>query len=210
MSLRDDWVTAQNASDVRDSSIASRYPARFIKYVDATLDSEGGFNNGHGDPGGVTMWGISSRSYPHLKTKIKNRTLSRDEAVAIYYNDFYAATPHIEHVEESIGFFIFDSRVQGAMPEIRQIRDFLSDEGVSIAEKGLITVGLMLALTKIPKYAIKRFYTFAESGAPYRALTQAKRNVMKTGQGNVMDIARGLEKRIMDRIRASRKFLYDQ
>lgn len=37
------------------------------------------------DPGGLTKWGISQRSYPHLDI----RNLSRDDAIAIYRSDFW-------------------------------------------------------------------------------------------------------------------------
>lgn len=37
------------------------------------------------DPGGLTKWGISQRSYPHLGI----RNLTRDEAISIYRKDFW-------------------------------------------------------------------------------------------------------------------------
>ena len=61
---------------------------RFVAAVEELMQSEGPrgeiANDPH-DPGGLTRWGISSRSYP----KVNVRNLSRDDACAIYYRDFW-------------------------------------------------------------------------------------------------------------------------
>ena len=50
------------------------------------LAAEGGLVNDPKDPGGVTKFGISQRSYPALDI----RALSLDEAKAIYQRDYWA------------------------------------------------------------------------------------------------------------------------
>lgn len=59
---------------------------RFLKFVDNVLITEGGYVDDPRDPGGETKFGISKRRYPALD--IKN--LTRDEAVNLYYTDFWA------------------------------------------------------------------------------------------------------------------------
>ena len=67
-------------------SAAPSYPEDFQKAVDDLIDNwEGGYVFDPNDPGGMTKYGICARSYPTLD--IKN--LSRDQAVAIYYRDFW-------------------------------------------------------------------------------------------------------------------------
>lgn len=57
----------------------------FKKAVSVLLSFEGGYVNDPDDLGGETKYGISKRSYPNLD--IKN--LKIDEAIAIYYTDFW-------------------------------------------------------------------------------------------------------------------------
>lgn len=57
----------------------------FQTAIERVLGHEGGYTEGKGDPGGETNWGISKRSYPKLNIK----TLTRQEAIAIYERDFW-------------------------------------------------------------------------------------------------------------------------
>jgi lysozyme family protein len=71
--------------------------SNFIKYMDRLLSAEGNFTDDRNDPGnwtggriGVgalngTKFGISAASYPNITIK----TLTRDEALAIYNRDFW-------------------------------------------------------------------------------------------------------------------------
>ncbi len=62
------------------------YPEEFAKAANDLLDNwEGGYVDDPADPGGETNFGISKRSYPDLDIK----ALTRDEAIAIYYRDFW-------------------------------------------------------------------------------------------------------------------------
>jgi len=58
---------------------------KFLRVVGEVLENEGGYRNDPDDPGGETNFGISRRSYPDLD--IQN--LSRDEAIGIYYRDWW-------------------------------------------------------------------------------------------------------------------------
>ena len=57
----------------------------FPECVSHVLAAEGGLVNDPKDPGGVTKFGISQRSYPALDI----RALSLDEAKAIYQRDYW-------------------------------------------------------------------------------------------------------------------------
>ncbi|MFZ0945686.1 MAG: glycosyl hydrolase 108 family protein [Syntrophobacteraceae bacterium] len=62
------------------------YPDDFLKAVDDLIDNrEGGYVFDPDDPGGMTKYGISARSYPTVDIK----GLTRDDASAIYYRDFW-------------------------------------------------------------------------------------------------------------------------
>lgn len=53
--------------------------------IERVLGHEGGLVDNPNDPGGLTQWGISQRSYPLVDI----RNLTREGAVAIYRRDFW-------------------------------------------------------------------------------------------------------------------------
>ena len=57
----------------------------FDKAINRLLGNEGGLSDNPHDPGGVTNWGISQRSYPHLDI----RALTKEQAMALYKRDFW-------------------------------------------------------------------------------------------------------------------------
>lgn len=59
----------------------------FDTIIDRVLKNEGGYVNNPKDPGGETNFGIAKRSYPSVNIK----SLTRDDAVAIYRRDFWNA-----------------------------------------------------------------------------------------------------------------------
>lgn len=70
----------QQAEPLTDAFLAS------VGFVLAK-EIEGGYVNDPRDPGGETNFGISKRSYPGVNIK----TLTREEAEAIYHRDFWKA-----------------------------------------------------------------------------------------------------------------------
>ncbi len=67
-------------------SAAPKYPEDFTKAVEDLINNwEGGYVIDPSDPGGMTKFGISKRAYP----KLDIASLTRDEAVAIYYRDYW-------------------------------------------------------------------------------------------------------------------------
>jgi len=68
------------------------YPDDFKKACDDLIDNwEGGYVFDPDDPGGMTKYGICARSYPSVD--IKN--LTQDQAVAIYYRDYWSKVAKI-------------------------------------------------------------------------------------------------------------------
>ena len=104
------------------------YSDKFIKAVNHLLTEEGGHCDTPGDHGGETNFGITKASYPDLDIK----ALPRDEAIAIYFRDFwtpnnYEQIPDDEiaelraHVAREIGSFARpeDVRFAAGLPKTR-------------------------------------------------------------------------------------------
>lgn len=60
----------------------------FDKAIDFVLRWEGGLADHEADPGGLTNFGISQRSYPDLDI----RNLTREQAIEIYRRDYWQAS----------------------------------------------------------------------------------------------------------------------
>ncbi len=74
--------------------------------INRLLAHEGGYIWHKSDPGGETNWGISKRAYP----KINIKTLTRDQAAAIYRRDYWNAVKGDE-LPPAVAFQAFDSAV---------------------------------------------------------------------------------------------------
>ncbi len=57
----------------------------FSRCIDPILAEEGGLSNHPADPGGLTQYGISQRSYPTLDIA----ALTLDDAQALYRRDYW-------------------------------------------------------------------------------------------------------------------------
>lgn len=116
--------------------------SRFLIAINRVLGHEGGYVNNPSDPGGETNWGISKRSYPNVD--IKN--LSRDEAIAIYYKDFWVPI-HAEETTQGVDYQLLDSAVNsGILQTIRFMQRALNvaDDGYW----GIVTIEAMRDITK--------------------------------------------------------------
>jgi lysozyme family protein len=83
----------------------------FRGYIDRILSHEGGYVNHPNDPGGETKFGISKRSYP--KYDIKN--LTREQAIGIYYRDFWLPVVNICVEDAGLAFQVLDAAVNHGM-----------------------------------------------------------------------------------------------
>jgi lysozyme family protein len=73
------------------------YPAAFISAVGRVLQDEGGYVDDPLDPGGETKFGISKREYPDLDI----RNLTREQAIAIYWHDYWRAY-HLDEMRPEV------------------------------------------------------------------------------------------------------------
>lgn len=79
----------------------------FDEAFQKTLGYEGGLSNDKYDPGGLTKYGISQKSYPNLD--IKNLTL--DQAKAIYKANYWDACKCGEIKDKMVAMQIFDMAI---------------------------------------------------------------------------------------------------
>lgn len=114
---------------------------RFFQAVEVVLAHEGGYVNDPRDPGGETKYGISKRSYPHLD--IAN--LTREDAIAIYYRDWWQRYGYGRLQDEAIATKLLDMAVNmGPATAHRLLQEVLVFLGYDIAVDGIIgpqTVG---------------------------------------------------------------------
>jgi len=108
---------------------------RFLRAVEFVLAHEGGYVNDPADPGGETKWGISRRSYPELD--IAN--LTREDAIAIYYRDFYVKYGYDRLRDEAVATKVFDMAVNmGPATAHRLLQEALVFLGYDIAVDGIL------------------------------------------------------------------------
>jgi len=108
---------------------------RFLRAVEVVLKHEGGYVNDPRDPGGETKYGISKRSYPSLD--IAN--LTREDAIAIYYRDFYVKYGYDRLRDEAVATKVFDMAVNmGPATAHRLLQEALVFLGYDIAVDGIL------------------------------------------------------------------------
>jgi len=80
---------------------------KFLRAVSVVLKHEWGYVNDPKDPGGETKYGISKRSYPNLKIK----ALTKQQAIEIYYRDWWFPNRYEEIEHEPLAVKVFDRAV---------------------------------------------------------------------------------------------------
>jgi lysozyme family protein len=80
--------------------------ANFQRAIPILLEEEGGLVDDPHDPGGLTKYGISQRSYPHVDI----RALTPEAAAAIYARDFWPACG-ADQLAWPLCLFVFDHHV---------------------------------------------------------------------------------------------------
>ncbi len=115
---------------------------KFLTAINRVLGHEGGYVNDPADPGGETKWGISKRSYPNVSIS----ELTRNQAIAIYYRDFWLKA-HCEELSEGAGYQLMDSAVNsGISQSIRFVQ-----RAVGVGDDGVFGPVTLEALRKISK-----------------------------------------------------------
>ncbi|TDB43269.1 glycoside hydrolase family 108 protein [Photorhabdus luminescens] len=105
-----------------------RYSVSFIHAIHYLLSVEGGYVNNPHDTGGQTKFGISQRSYPHLKIA----ALTEDDATTLYYRDFWLKAG-CDKLPAGLSLAVFDAAVQhGIKPAVQQLQQVVGvqDDGV--------------------------------------------------------------------------------
>lgn len=110
--------------------------ADFRPAVEKILAYEGGYVNDPADYGGETNFGISKRQYPNLD--IKN--LTREEAVGIYYRDYWCRFLGDKLASQAVAEELLDSAVNMGWSRASM---FLQEALNLLAESGLLTDGLV-------------------------------------------------------------------
>ena len=83
------------------------YTDLFSRCIEVILLNEGGYVNDPDDPGGETNFGITKRDYPDLDIK----RLTRNEAIQIYFQDYWSKMNLLGIIDESVVLEVFDMGV---------------------------------------------------------------------------------------------------
>ena len=118
---------------------------RFLQAVEVVLAHEGGYVNDPRDPGGETKYGISKRSYPELDIA----RLTCEDAIAIYYRDWWQRYGYGRLQDEAVATKIFDMAVNmGPVTAHRLLQEALVFLGYDIAVDGIIGPQTIAAANK--------------------------------------------------------------
>ncbi len=109
----------------------------FDRAVAFVLRIEGVWSDDPADDGGPTKWGIASRAHPAINLS----TLTRDQAIAIYRREYWAAC-RCDEVAPALAVALFDCAVnQGPRTAVTLLQRALGvrDDG----DFGLLTLGAL-------------------------------------------------------------------
>lgn len=144
------------------------YPARFIRAVERVLTEEGGYVRNPSDPGGETRYGISRREYPRLDL----RSLTREQAIAIYYRDFWRKQNYAE-LPAPLGEKLFDLAVNmGPAEAVRCIQRALRACSHRVDEDGVLGPVTVAAARSVAPGALNS--ALRSEAAAYYRLTAAR------------------------------------
>lgn len=119
-----------------------------MNYMTAILkviEHEGGaeITNKATDRGGLTKYGISKKSYPHLDIA----SLTLDQAIAIYKSDYWDKIQGDKIKSYSVAFAIFDQAVnRGVVPAVRN-----AQKSVGVKDDGILGPATLNAINAKPE-----------------------------------------------------------
>ena len=114
--------------------MTEKYSEKFRKAVDYVIKNEGGYVFDQNDYGGATKYGISQKSYPALNI----RELSLEDAIEIYYKDFWLKGKFEQIPDENIAIKFFDFTVNlGQRIATIILQRALRSVGINVQEDGL-------------------------------------------------------------------------
>lgn len=150
----------------------------FINAFQELIINEGGYSNDPVDAGGKTIYGITSRDYPHQFTVIYqlfkegNKALALKAAENFYRKEFW--NPLYEEIpDSSLAFKLFDLSVnRGKKTAVKLLQDTLFfDFGKTIARDGNFGAITLSAINTIVNYDILYQKYIERNEASYRKLT---------------------------------------
>jgi lysozyme family protein len=142
------------------------FDARFAHAVQVILQHEGDFSDHPSDRGGRTRYGISQARYPDLDIT----TLTREQAIALYYQDWWLAYGYERIQPLTIATKVFDAAVNmGARPAHRALQRAIRACGISVSEDGLLGQQTLTALHAIDVISLLPAYR-SELAAHYRLI----------------------------------------
>lgn len=154
----------------RSTQTQQSYPPAFERAIARLLSDEGGYVDNPADPGGETKFGITRREYPNLDIA----ALTRPEAVAIYYHDWWQRYRYGE-LPGPIAAKVFDLAVNiGPDHAVRCLQRALRACGRRVTEDGALgraTITAVVAANQLAMIAALR----AEAAGYYRALAALER-----------------------------------
>lgn len=104
---------------------------RFLTYIHYTRILEGNWSNDESDPGGMTMYGLSSKHNKSLRSEIANKTLDQTKAYSYIYKKYYLTLVNIELIDIKLGFVVFDARFHGMREVIGEIQKKINEKSLS-------------------------------------------------------------------------------
>jgi lysozyme family protein len=160
----------------------ANYPSLFLQAVARVLANEGGYAKLAEDPGGATNFGISQRDYPGLNV----RELTRDDAVAIYFRDFWKTERYAE-LPAIIAIKLFDLSVNmGPAHAVRCLQRSLRACGRKVAEDGALGDASIAAANDTDSAALLPALR-SEAAGYYRATAENAPGKRKQGDANFLE-----------------------
>jgi lysozyme family protein len=128
----------------------------FTTAVTFVLQWEGGLSTDDTDPGGLTNFGISQRSYPDLNI----RALTKDGASSIYFRDFWVRCS-CPQLPPSLAILVMDCAVnQGPNQAIRLLQNALKVPADGIVGPITLQAATQAGKTIASEFAARRAYLY--------------------------------------------------
>ncbi len=97
------------------------YTDKFLTVIDAVLENEGGYSDNPRDPGGVTNWGITQRTWEELKSRgivvpaapVLVRNITKDDAIYVYNKAYWLEA--FESLPTAVAYQVCDMGVNGGV-----------------------------------------------------------------------------------------------
>lgn len=136
------------------------YSQKFLDAVTVVLKDEGGYVNDPKDSGGETKFGISKRSYPNVNIK----ALTRDEAIAIYYRDFWCRGPYEDIADSALASKVFNTSVNaGTSRGIKLLQQAANAQGAKLVVDGLAGPKTIAAINAMHGPSVLQSYREAQA-----------------------------------------------